>query len=136
MGLGTDYIVARGNTITGSIGVLAQWPEVSQLLDKVGVTFNEVKSGPLKASPNPVRTSDACCQASDARHHRRRLPLVPLAGRVSPGHFSSLVKGLTDGRIYSGRQALDFKLVDAIGGEPEAVKWLEDSREFPRISTW
>src|SRR5262245_52820261 len=53
VGLGTDHIVARGNTITGSIGVLAQWPEVSGLMDKLGVKFNEVKSGELKASPNP-----------------------------------------------------------------------------------
>ncbi len=53
VGLGTDYIVARGNTITGSVGVLAQWPEVSELLDKLGVKFNEVKSGELKAAPNP-----------------------------------------------------------------------------------
>ena len=48
-----DHIVARGNSITGSVGVIVQWPEFVQLLDKVGVKVNEVKSGPLKASPSP-----------------------------------------------------------------------------------
>ena len=51
VGLGTDHIVARGNTITGSIGVIAQWPEFSEVLSKIGVKMNEVKSGELKAQP-------------------------------------------------------------------------------------
>src|SRR3990172_6740661 len=59
VGLGTDHIVSHGNTITGSIGVLAQWPEVSALLDKIGVKVNEVKSGELKAEPSPVKPMDA-----------------------------------------------------------------------------
>ena len=45
IGLGTDYIVSRGNTITGSVGVIMQWPEVSELLAKIGVKMNEIKSG-------------------------------------------------------------------------------------------
>jgi len=53
VGLGADYIVSRANTITGSVGVLIQWPEVSQMLDKIGVRVNEIKSGPLKAVPSP-----------------------------------------------------------------------------------
>ncbi len=59
VGLGTDHIVTRGNTITGSVGVLAQWPEVSELLTKLGVKFNEVKSGDLKAAPNPFEPATA-----------------------------------------------------------------------------
>ena len=53
VGLGADYIVSRANTITGSVGVLIQWPEVSQMLDKIGVKVNEIKSGDLKAVPSP-----------------------------------------------------------------------------------
>ena len=51
-GLATDHIVARGNTVTGSVGVIFQWADVSQLLDKLGVKMNEVKSGTLKAVPS------------------------------------------------------------------------------------
>src|SRR5262245_22278393 len=57
-GLGADHIVARANTITGSVGVIMQWPEVSGLLDKLGVKMNELKSGPLKANPSPFQPMD------------------------------------------------------------------------------
>src|SRR6516165_9793066 len=57
-GLAADHIVARGNTITGSVGVIMQWPEVSGLLDKLGIKMNELKSGPLKANPSPFQPMD------------------------------------------------------------------------------
>ena len=56
--IASDYIVARGNTITGSVGVIMQWPEVSELLAKIGVKMNEIKSGPLKATPSPFQPLD------------------------------------------------------------------------------
>ena len=62
-GLATDHIVARGNTITGSVGVIFQWAEVSQLLDKLGVKMNEIKSGPLKANPSPFQPLDEAGKA-------------------------------------------------------------------------
>jgi protease-4 len=132
VGLGTDHIVARGNTITGSVGVLAQWPEVSELLGKLGVKFNEVKSGALKAQPNPFEPA-----SEDARRVMQDtiddgfqwfLSLVKDRRGIEPGE----VAGLVDGRIYSGRQAVALKLVDEIGGEPEAVRWLETSRGVPK----
>jgi protease IV len=128
VGLGADHIVARGNTITGSMGVIAQWPEFSQLLDKVGVKFNEVKSGDLKAAPTmfePVQEG----------------PRKVMQGMIDDGFawFRSLVEtrrgiktgdvdGLDRGRIFSGREAVAQKLVDEIGGEAEAVSWLEAKR--------
>ncbi len=57
-GIATDYIVARGNTITGSVGVIFQWAEVSDLLSKLGVKVDEVRSGPLKAQPSPFTPTD------------------------------------------------------------------------------
>ena len=127
-GLGTDHIVSRGNTITGSVGVLAQWPEVSELLGKLGVKMNEVKSGVLKASPSPFKPMDEgsrqVMQASIDDGFRWFLGLV----ETRRGIKAADVPGLVDGRIYSGREALTHKLVDEIGGEKEAVKWLEDKR--------
>jgi protease-4 len=128
VGLGTDYIVARGNTITGSIGVLAQWPEVSELLGKLGVKFNEVKSGELKAAPNPFEPASEgarrVMQETIDDGFRWFLSLV----EDRRGIAASQVEGLVSGRIYSGRQALANKLVDEIGGEAEAVRWLEEKR--------
>jgi protease-4 len=127
-GLGADHIVARGNTITGSVGVIMQWPEVTQLLDKIGVKMNELKSGPLKANPSPFRPLDEAgrelTQHMIAEGHRWFIGLV--ASRR--GIATSEVPGLEQGRVFSGREALTHKLVDEIGGEPDAVKWLEEKR--------
>ncbi len=128
VGLGTDHIVARGNTITGSIGVIAQWPELVQLLDKLGIKVNEVKSGVLKASPSPFMPLDEggrkVMEDTIADGFRWFVSLV----EQRRGIAARDVPGLLDGRIFSGREALERKLVDEIGGEAEAVRWLEDKR--------
>jgi protease-4 len=128
VGLGTDYIVARGNTITGSVGVLAQWPEVSELMDRLGIKFNEVKSGDLKAEPNPFKpaTEEAkkVMQETIDDGFRWFTSLV----ETRRGLVASSIPGLLEGRIFSGRQARDLKLVDEVGGEAEAVRWLVEKR--------
>src|SRR5947207_7444920 len=116
-GLATDHMVARGNSITGSVGVIFQWAEVSQLMDKLGVKMNEVKSGPLKANPSPFQPVDAAGRAAAeqmvAESQRWFVGLV--ANRR--GIDTAGVAGLEQGRIYSGREAFANKLVDQIGGE-------------------
>lgn len=132
VGLGTDHIVTRGNTITGSVGVLAQWPEVSELLTKLGIKFNEVKSGDLKATPNPFEPASEgarrVMQDTIDDGFRWFLSLVQDRRGINPQD----VDGLVQGRIYSGRQAVSHKLVDEIGGEAEAVRWLETSRNVTK----
>lgn len=128
VGLGTDYIVARGNTITGSIGVIAQWPEFSDLMAKVGVKMNEVKSGELKAQPSGFAPADPAAlkimQEMIDDGFKWFISLVEARRGVKAGDLPGLEKG----RIYSGRAAMDVKLVDEIGGEAEAQRWLEDKR--------
>jgi protease-4 len=132
VGLGSDHIVARGNTITGSVGVLAQWPEVSEMLGKLGVKFNEVKSGSLKAAPNPFEPASEearrVMQDTIDDGFRWFLSLV----ETRRGIAAQNVNGLVEGRIYSGRQALANKLIDEIGGEAEAVRWLETQRNVTK----
>lgn len=127
-GLATDQIVARGNSITGSVGVIFQWAEFSDLLAKLGVKMNEVKSGPLKANPSPFQPADeagkAVAQEMIEESHRWFVGLVS----ERRGIDTAAVPGLQQGRIYSGREALAHKLVDRIGGETEAQRWLEESR--------
>lgn len=127
-GLAADHIVARGNTITGSVGVIMQWPEVTQLLDKIGVKMNELKSGPLKANPSPFRPLDEAgrelTQHMIAESHNWFLGLVA----ARRGLATAEVPGLEQGRVFSGREAMAHRLVDEIGGETEAVKWLEERR--------
>src|SRR5262245_8200080 len=131
-GLATDHMVARGNTITGSVGVIFQWAEVSQLLDKLGVKMNEIKSGPLKANPSPFQPVDdagkALAEQMVAESKRWFVGLVS----TRRGIDTASVAGLEQGRVFSGREALAFKLVDQLGGEPEAVKYLEEQRSIPK----
>ena len=131
-GLATDQIVARGNTITGSVGVIFQWPEFSGLLEKLGIKVNEIKSGPLKANPSPfLPLDDAGRSAAEemvAESQRWFLNLV----RTRRGIETKSVPGLEQGRVFSGRDALNHKLIDQIGGEAEVVKYLEDQRSVPK----
>ena len=130
--LAADYIVARRNTLTGSIGVVMQAPNIAGLLKKLGVEVNQVKSAPLKAEPS-ITT-----------------PLSPGALKAQQaiiddafGWFKGLVekrRGITgealasasDGRAFTGRQALDKKLVDKIGSVKDARKWLETERKVAK----
>lgn len=128
IGLGADHIVTRGNTITGSIGVIIQWPELSSMLDKLGVKMNEVKSGSLKASPNfyepPSEAAREVMQKMIGEGFQWFTGLVESRRGVKVAEIDGLLKG----RIFSGREAVAVKLADEIGGEAEAVAWLEKER--------
>jgi protease-4 len=132
VGLATDQIIARGNTITGSVGVIFQWPEFSQLLEKLGIKVNEIKSGPLKANPSPFQPLDepgkAAAEKMVAESQRWFLNLV----RTRRGIDTASVAGLEQGAVFSGRDALTYKLIDQIGGEAEVVRYLEDQRSVPK----
>lgn len=128
--LGADQIFAREGTITGSIGVLVETGEVTDLLQKIGIKPISIKSAPLKASPSPFEKStpeaekvlhdmimDFYDHFVDITAERRKLP-------------REKVVNLADGRVYSGSRAVANKLVDAIGGEKEAIDWLEKNRQI------
>jgi protease-4 len=131
-GLGTDHIVARGNSITGSVGVIMQWPEFTGLLDKIGVKMNTVKSGRLKAEPSPFKPLDEenrkILDEMIAESQQWFLGLVKDRRKVD----TASIPGLQQGRVYSGREALRHKLVDEIGGEDEARKYLTEKRKVPK----
>jgi protease-4 len=132
VGLGADHIVTRANTITGSVGVLVQWPEVSQLLDKIGVKFNEIKSGDLKAVPSPFaplnEEGQKVTQSMIDEGFRWFLGLVEQRRGIRPDQ----IPGLAQGRVFTGREAVELKLCDSIGGEQEAVEWLRSVRNVDR----
>jgi protease-4 len=122
--LASDQIIAQQTSLVGSIGVLFQIPNVSDLLKTVGVKVEEVKSSPLKAAPNGYEpTSPEARAALDS--------LV----KDSYAWFRGLVKErrnmddatlqtVADGRVFTGRQAVGLKLIDQLGDEKTAVAWL------------
>jgi protease IV len=128
--IAADHIVARGNTLTGSIGVIFTFPEISQLLNTLGIKMQEIKSGELKAEPSPYKpVSDKVRQATNVLvqdsfawftglvAERRKLPIEQ-------------VRLLADGRVFTGRQAVAAKLIDAVGDEAKAVAWLETEKKI------
>ncbi|MDX2265078.1 MAG: signal peptide peptidase SppA [Hyphomicrobiales bacterium] len=138
-GIASDHIVARGSTITGSVGVIFQWPDVSGLLDKIGVKVEEIKSGPLKAVPSPYAPVDeAGRQASQelvAEAQRWFLSLVTDRRKLSP----EALEAVKTGRVFSGRQALALGLIDGLGDENDAKAWLEKTKDIDattRVIDW
>jgi len=120
----TDHIVARKTSIVGSIGVLIQYPDVSGLMDKLGIKLEEVKSSPLKASPSPFKPTN-----DDERAMVRKLILDSydwFVGIVAERRKMTREEALAlaDGSIFTGRQGVANRLVDAVGGESVAIDWL------------
>ncbi|MGZ8301052.1 MAG: signal peptide peptidase SppA [Rhodoplanes sp.] len=119
-----DHIVAQGNSIVGSIGVLFQYPKLGELLNNLGVKVEEIKSSPLKAVPNLFEPT-----TPEAREAIRSLVMDSYGWfrgmvRERRGLDGAALDKVADGRVFTGRQALDLKLVDAIGYEQTAVDWL------------
>lgn len=130
--LGTDRIFAQRTSLVGSIGVLIQYGNISQLLTGWGVEVAKVESGPLKAEPNPFEPTEPAAVAA-----------LQLVVDDSFAYFLELVatrrnlpeadaRRLADGRIYTGAQALSAQLVDELGGEDDAVRWLQAERSVAR----
>lgn len=122
--IAADRIVARGNTITGSIGVVFQWTQLEEALAKLGIDVDEVKSAPLKAEPSPFNETPP--EAIEVMRAMVVDSYVWFVGLVAErrGFDEATARRLGDGRVYTGRQALDVGLVDEIGGEKEAIAWL------------
>jgi protease-4 len=127
--IAADHIVARGNTITGSIGVIFSFPEVSKLLETIGVKMEEIKSGELKAEPSPYKpVSDKVRAVSQIMVQDGFEWFVGLVADRR-GLALDRVRELADGRVYTGRQAVAVKLIDELGGEDKAVSWLETEKK-------
>lgn len=126
--LGADHIVARRGSITGSIGVIYQTAEISELLDDLGISTEAIRSGPLKARPSPLEPMDEAVrkvtQTVVDDLHDQFASLVADRREIDRANVSVLA----DGRVFSGRQAFAANLVDEIGGEAEARAWLKRER--------
>jgi protease-4 len=118
-----DRIFANAGTITGGIGVIVQLANVSEFLHKVGIESTVITSGPFKDSGNPTRAllpeerqvfqalvDDVYLQFIEAVAHGRNLPLES-------------VRQAADGRIYTGRQAKDLRLIDELGSLHDAISY-------------
>jgi len=127
--LSADHIVSRGNTITGSIGVLAEFTKISGLMETLGVEVDIIRSAPLKAQPNMYEDTPEA--ATKAMQDMINASYVWFIGLVVDrrGMDEETARTLGDGRVFTGWQALENGLVDAIGGEDVARSWLTDAHD-------
>ncbi len=130
--LAAERIFAREGTITGSIGVIMQTTDVTGLLEKLGIGTEAIKSGPLKAVPSPLeplteRGREVTRQLVDDMYAM----FVDMVAERRNLDRAKAVE-LADGRVYTGRQARQLGLIDAIGGEDEARDWLNEAKGVSR----
>ena len=123
--LAADRIFVRGNSIVGSIGVLVEFPNISGLMDKVGVKLEAIKSSPLKAAPNGLEPTSEEARAAMAAMVADSFSWFKALVKERRGLSDDELARVADGRVFTGRQGLPLKLADAIGGEREAIQWLE-----------
>jgi protease-4 len=124
-------IFAQASTLTGSIGVLLPTGEASGLLKTLGVSVDDITSGPLKDQPSFTKPMTpegrAVLQGLVMDMYDQFVEMVATGRHMDPDK----VRQLGDGRAYTGRQALKLGLVDAIGGEHAARAWLATDRDVP-----
>jgi protease-4 len=122
--IAADHIIAQQSSLVGSIGVLFQFPNFTELLKTVGVKVEEVKSSPLKAAPNGFEPTSP--EARAALDSLVKDSYAWFRGLVKErrGMDDALLEKVADGRVFTGRQAVDLKLIDQLGDEKAAVAWL------------
>ena len=122
--MSADHIVAQETSLVGSVGVLFQFPNFTDVLKTIGIKVEEIKSSPLKAAPNGFEPTSPEARAA-----------IESLVKDSYAWFRGMVKDrrkmddatletVTDGRVFTGRQGVNLKLVDELGNEKTAVAWL------------
>jgi protease IV len=128
--LASDYIIANGNTITGSVGVIMQVPEFSGLMKNLGIGLNEIRTTNQKGEPSmyyPMgNDAKANLTAMVSDSYAWFLDLVKTRRKMTDENFASGTKG----GVFSGRQAVKLGLVDSLGDEKTALDWLKKNHKI------
>ena len=129
--LSADHIIANETSLVGSIGVLFQYPNFTDVLKTIGIKVEEVKSSPLKAAPNGFEPTSpearAAIEAIVLDSYAWFKDLVKNRRKMDNGQLTRVA----DGRVFTGRQAMGLKLVDGLGNEKTALAWLEKEKKVP-----
>lgn len=123
IGMGAPHIVANPGTITGSIGVILRGNNLERLLDRVGVSFKVIKSGPYKDilafDRELTDPEEHILQELIDTSYQQFVSTVADARHLS----EDVVRSFADGRIFTGEQALELGVVDRLGTEEDARRW-------------
>ena len=117
-------------SLVGSIGVLFEFPNFTDLLDKIGVKVESIKSSPLKASPSGFEPTSpearAAIESIIKDFYAWFKNLVQERRHLTDDQLAAV----DDGRVFTGHQGLDLKLIDQIGDERTAIAWLEKEKNI------
>jgi protease-4 len=122
--LAGDHIVAQQTSLVGSIGVLFEFPNVTDLLDKIGVKVEAIKSTPLKAAPDGYEPTSP--EARAAINSIIQDSYAWFKGIVQDRRHltDDELQTVADGRVFTGHQGIGLKLIDELGDERTALAWL------------
>jgi protease IV len=137
--MAADHIVSQDTSLVGSIGVLFQYPNVVDLLDKIGVKVESIKSSPLKASPNGLEPTTPEARAAIEAIVRDSYDWFRGIVRERRHLDDAELERVADGRVFTGRQGREVRLVDQIGDEKTAIEWLAKEKKIDpklRVRDW
>ena len=126
--IAADHIIAQQTSLVGSIGVLFQFPNFSEVLKTVGVKVEEVKSSPLKAAPNGFEPTSPEARAALDSLVKDSYAWFKGIVKERRGMDDAQLDKVADGRVFTGRQAVDLKLIDQLGDEKTAIAWLVENK--------
>ena len=129
--LASNHILARQNTLTGSIGVIIEYQNFSELSNKIGISIDSIKSGKIKGGQNPLSPFDPLVKNNDQKlvdySFDWFISLIKNNRNIDP----NVIDLVSDGRTLTGGMAMDLGLIDGIGSEKEALEYLETN--YPSI---
>jgi protease-4 len=128
--IAADHIVARDTSLVGSIGVLFQYPNFTELLKTIGVQVESIKSSPLKAAPSGFEPTSPEARAAIESIVRDSYAWFKNLVQTRRGMDQPQLERVSDGRVFTGRQGLPLKLIDEIGDEKSAVAWLAKEKNI------
>jgi len=123
--LGADYIIARSNTITGSVGVIMEYPDMSGLLSRVGVEMQVVRSSGIKGGVSPFREASPAEVAAQEAMIEETFQWFKTLVAERRNLSGNALNDVTTGGVFSGRKAVENGLIDALGGDAAARQYLE-----------
>jgi protease IV len=123
--IASDHIIARQTSIVGSIGVIFQFPNLSKLMETVGVKVEEIKSAPLKAAPNGLDAPTPEARQAVAALVKESFTWFKDMVKLRRNMDDAQLAVVSDGRVFLGKQAISLKLIDAIGGDDQALDYFK-----------
>jgi protease IV len=128
--MASDRIVAQQSAIVGSIGVIFQYPNVTELLKTIGVQVETIKSSPLKAAPSGYEPTTPEARAAVESIVRDSFDWFKGLVRDRRHLDDASLQKVSDGRVFTGRQAVELKLIDGLGDEQAAIDWLAKEKNI------